>query len=485
MEPLAYLLTQGGDERITLDPETGTNRYYATPYPRDTVAYASSTANDISNDAWAHLQANWPDLTVDSALDGAGYAEALDAIRSRLLQAYDLDADSQVIFAASGTDLEYIALLAAAGDAGQPVHNILLGADEVGSGCIYSAQGQYFAAQTSLGIASVKGEPVEGLPPVTLSEIPVRDSFGMAHDSITITSTMRDMITLALQRGQKPLLHVVHGSKTGLILPDLNEVDALRAEYGDRIAFVVDACQARITSSALRAYLERDMLVLLTGSKFMGGPPFNGFAIVPGGLMRKAAALPLGYQCIFRRAEWPAQWPGRDALPDSGNLGLILRLSASIFELERFQQIAMEDITRIVRVFQKATAALVEQIGGCSVLPYAPDHQLDAITHPIEMQTLVTFDLNRDHKGERMCFATAAAIHKQLMDHGVRLGQPVRCRSIASGDYAGTLRIGLSMPQMVHLAKLDDAALAETLAGDMESIAKAYHQVTREPMAAV
>ncbi|MEO1044479.1 MAG: hypothetical protein AAFX04_03460 [Pseudomonadota bacterium] len=487
MEPLAYLLTQGGDERITVDPETGTNRYFATPYPRDTIAYASSTANDISRDAWRYLRSRWPQVTKDSTVNGVEYAHELERIRTELRAAYQLGNDNQVIFAASGTDLEYIALLVAAGADRAPVHNILLGADEVGSGCIYSAQGQYFAAQTSLGLPSRKGDVVEGLPPVTMSEIPVRDADGLAHDSATMTVAMRKAVETALARGEKPVLHVVHGSKTGLILPVLDDVDALRADYGECIAFVVDACQARITTAALKAYLERDMLVLLTGSKFMGGPPFNGFAVVPPLLMAKAAPMPQGYARIFHRAEWPTAWPGRDILPDSGNLGLVLRLSASLFELTRFQQLAMADIMRMVGIFQKATGSLIDRIEGHRILAYAPHHQLDAITHPIEMQTLVTFDLNGgpdDHDNARIDFAAATVIHQGMMRRGVRLGQPVRCRKIAKGGHAGTLRIGLSMPQMVRLATLDDAAIAAQLEADMDAIAGAYYTTRAAPMAA-
>lgn len=480
MEPLAYLLTQGGDERITIAPDSGTNRYFATPYPRDTIAYASSTANDISQPAWDYLGRTWPSLNADSALDGAGYDLELQRIRAELRAAYGLDSAHEIIFSASGTDLEYIAILAAAGRDWHAVHNILLGADEVGSGCIYSAQGQYFAAQTSLGLLSKKAEPVEGLPPVSLSEIPVRNADGITHDSAYITAAMRRTIDAALSRNERPLLHVVHGSKTGLILPDLSDIDALRADYGGRIAFVVDACQARITSAALTAYLERDMLVLLTGSKFMGGPPFNGFAIVPPGLMRQAAPMPSGYTRIFRRAEWPESWPGRSILPDSGNLGLLLRLSASLFELARFQRLAMTDIVRIISAFQKVTGALVDRIGGCPVLSHAPHHQLEAITHPVEMQTLVTFDLNSDDTAERIDFTAATAIHQMLMAEGVRLGQPVRCRKLSSGCYAGTLRIGLSMPQMVALAGMDDGDMRAKLSSDMDQIADACAAATRD-----
>ena len=53
----ALIMTTGGDGRIDLDPSTGLNRYHSAPAPAgEVLAYASSTANDISPQAYAHVQ---------------------------------------------------------------------------------------------------------------------------------------------------------------------------------------------------------------------------------------------------------------------------------------------------------------------------------------------------------------------------------------------------------------------------------------------
>tara|TARA_Y100000815_G_scaffold236262_1_gene229373 strand:+ start:164 stop:628 length:465 start_codon:yes stop_codon:yes gene_type:complete len=54
---LITCLTTGGDARITLDREPGLNRYLAAPYPRRSLAFASSTANDMSQAAFDYLLA--------------------------------------------------------------------------------------------------------------------------------------------------------------------------------------------------------------------------------------------------------------------------------------------------------------------------------------------------------------------------------------------------------------------------------------------
>ena len=66
------------------------------------------------------------------------------------------------MFAPSGTDLEYVALAVAASRGGKPIRNILLGQDEVGSGCLLAAGGRFFASQTAVRTAVFKGSPLTG-----------------------------------------------------------------------------------------------------------------------------------------------------------------------------------------------------------------------------------------------------------------------------------------------------------------------------------
>lgn len=466
--PLSRAMTQGGDARIVLNPETQLNRYHSAPYPRDVLALASSTANDLSADAAAYLQVTFGDDV--SRLDGgAGYAEFLDQCRAAIRSDYSLASDTDIFFAPSGTDLEYVALLAAAGKAEGGISNLLLGADEVGSGCIHSAAGKYFADETALGVRVSPGQPVEGMAHIEMGDFPVRDLAGTAFDSDGIAAAMQPRIAQAIESGLHPLVHIVHGSKTGLVLPHLDEIDALIAAFGDKVSFVVDACQARITTPAIHNYLARGIIVFLTGSKFMGGPPFSGFALLPAGMASEAAPLPAGAANIFRAAEIPASWVGREVLDDGGNAGLALRLAASLYELERFQKLSLAEIGRIISAFSTATDALATKLNVRKVGAAAPSEVGEPAEHPLEMQTLVTLDLCHDAAGTQVRsidFDGATAVHKALIGKGVRLGQPVKCVKLADGRWGATLRIGISMPQMVGLNPLSDAEIAARL-GDM------------------
>jgi hypothetical protein len=469
-------MTTGGDARIVLSPETGLNRYHSAPRPSRVLAYASSTANDISAPAFAHVEALL--AGIGPLLSGAAYSDRLEALRGRIRRAYAVPQEVDIVFAPSGTDLEYVALACAAGRGRGGTHNILLGADEVGSGCIHSAFGRYFARETALGVATVPGDPVPGLGEthVEMIDVPVRDPQGRARPSAEIAAKMDGAIREAGAEGRHVLVHVVHGSKTGLILPDLADLDRLGEASGDGVTFVVDACQARITSPAIADYLQRGAIVFVTGSKFMGGPPFSGFALVPRRFREQSRPLAQGLATIFRRGEWPGGWPGAEALEDGSNPGLLLRLEASIFELERFQRLSIEAVTRIILSFHQAVREeIIEKTPAHRVAPYPPGEKETADTHPIEMRTLSTLDLSE--YGGASSFDDSVRWHKAMLAHAVRLGQPVKCVKLEDGSWGATLRIGLSMPMVVERAALDEEAMRLSFAEDMARVRAALEAV--------
>jgi hypothetical protein len=470
------LMTTGGDARIVLRPETGLNRYHSAPRPSGVLAYASSTANDISPAAFAHVRALLD--AVGPGLSGPAYAGRLETLRRRIRRAYAVPDETDIVFAPSGTDLEYVALACAAGRGPGGTHNILLGADEVGSGCVHSAHGRYFARETALGLATVPGDPVPGVGEmhVEMIDVPVRDGHGRARPSAEIAARMDGAIAQSEAAGRHVLVHAVHGSKTGLILPSLGDIDRLVAKNGDSVTFVVDACQARITSPAIADYLGRGAIVFVTGSKFMGGPPFSGFALVPRRFREESQPLAAGFATIFRRAEWPPNWPGAEALEAAANPGLLLRLEASIFELERFQRLSVEAVSRVILSFHQAVRdEIIEKTPAHRVAPYPPGGKETADTHPIEMRTLSTLDLSEFSGGAT--FEDSTRWHKAMLDHSVRLGQPVKCVKLGDGSWGATLRIGLSMPMVVERADLDDEALSRSFAEDMARVRAALEAV--------
>lgn len=470
---LSLMLTSGGDRRIAVPRGGNTNVYGASPYPRATLGYASSTANDISLGAFSHLEQfvqGWP---VGGLIDPLRYAAALEDQRRRIRRAYGLPDTVGVVFAPSGTDLEFVALALAAARFGRPVTNVLLGQDEVGSGCILAAAGLHFAKETALQPRVAKGTPVAGLEDAAVINVPIRDAAGTPQDSAAIARLAGALGQAAARSGRHLLAHVVHGSKTGLVLPRLAEIDRLRGQLDQDLSLVVDACQARIEGPAIRAYLDRGAMVLLTGSKFIGGPPFSGFALVPPG-MAPHRPLAAGLTDLFRRAEWPAEWAGLDHLPQGANPGLLLRLEAALFELERYAAIARDVHDGVLDGFGRSVRALADRLGARVVGPALASSALHEAT-------LATLDLS-GFPGQPD-LAIAQRWCRVLAARGLRLGQPVKCVRLPDGQWAGTLRISLSMPLIAELAPLSAPALAHRFACDMARIADVL-EAARRPVVA-
>ena len=119
------------------------------------------------------------------------------------------------------------------------------------------------------------------------------------------------------------------------------------------------------------------------------------------------------------------------------------RRSSSSSASRRFDEAA---VARVILAFHAAVRAeIVEQTEARRVAPYPPGEVEEADTHPIEMRTLSTLDLSAGGAS----FEDAQAWHKTMALAGVRVGQPVKCVRLADGRWGATLRIGLTMWQVV------------------------------------
>lgn len=463
---LADALASGGDQRIRPDAG-GRNQYHATVLPSDALAYGSSTISSISADSFGALLDCWHDR-LERPMAADDYAEALAMLRLRVADHFDLT-DTAVVFAASGTDLEY-AGLAAAHD-GRPITAVLLGRDEVGSGCIHSAAGRFFAAETAIGARVVAQSAIDPVFAGTeLVDVAVRDAAGRPRASAAVAAELSLHIEKAAARGRRAVVHVVHGSKSGLTLPAITDVERLVATHGDAATFVVDACQLRMAPGTVRHYLALECVVLVTGSKFAGGPPFSGIALIPASLRERAHPLPEGYRRVATRAEWPADWPGADVLAASGNFGLLLRLQAALFEMERFAAIPDETMAEVIARFSHHVMRLVKRLE----LAEVPG----AGTSCLATETLRTLDLSA--RWPDCDFDTARAMHgliarqsRQWLGQEIRLGQPVKTHQMPDGRTAGTLRLSLSMPLIAELASFPLPMLDERLDRDMSLVGAA------------
>jgi hypothetical protein len=490
--PTSELMALGGDARITLDEASGLNSYGCAPKPMPAITYASSTASTVSSGAFAQARAFHLQLRQAAKTKPAHqvYADAMADAHRRLCILYGLDASSDIAFGPSGTDLEYLANAVALAS-GQPVRNIVVEVDEVGSGCLHAQKAHYFAPRTALGLDVNTGEPVPGFPAERLvtETVTIRNRDGSLRDPAERESALIALLDRSVAAGERPLLHVIHRSKTGLIAPDPQSLGRLAARFGDRIDIVVDACQGRISPRMLGDYLALGAIIFVTGSKFIGGPPFSAFAIMPeriGQRMRSGRA-PEGLGGFFARGEMPAHWASVDGvLPEVANFGLLLRLECGIFELSRLLAYPEEVVRKAIVAFGEAVRT-VPAYATLQLLPGTEAEGEDDL-HPLDRTMLHTFELAATHpvSGRALDIDDARAVYTMLFTdlsdqftdpeeriiaaETCHVGQPVRCARRADGTWIPTLRLSLSAPHISEVAGLDDEALLRRFVTDLDWI---------------
>jgi predicted RNA methylase len=149
---------------------------------------------------------------------------------------------------------------------------------------------------------------------------------------------------------------LVDVSKTGLIAPSTACVTRLQRQLPETLDVLVDACQFRIAPATLRAYLEQDFMVALTGSKFITGPTFSGALLIPSAvsLRLRARPFPRALEAYSTKGDWPQDWDTAGCLDNVANFGLLLRWEAALEELRAFRSVPEAEVTRFLQAFASA-----------------------------------------------------------------------------------------------------------------------------------
>jgi hypothetical protein len=283
----------------------------------------------------------------------------------------------------SGTDgllLCSILLCLEAGD--RPMTAILPAAAETGTGVPRAAARQAFDLPSAS--ASVAGTV----------QIALRTPDGEPRDTDAVSADFARAAQLAPGR---PVITLTYGSKTGLVAP-------LRVPRGAEV--VVDACQMRLSPSVIRACLRAGWPVVVTGSKYLGGPPFSGAVLLPSG--RFSRILGKALACWRRTVRCPA-----DGAP---SIGPLLRWAAATEGLGDVrpqshvppisEATAALSHVRGLRLVQGPTEAMNDAAGGC------PGIISFAVSDLLVRDGFLSADRLRP-------------LHRSLADRGVLLGQPV------------------------------------------------------------
>jgi hypothetical protein len=505
--PVTRLLTLGGDTRLEVDPRTGLNRYGCSPSPRpEAITFSSCTATSSSDLAFDAAERSRQALLADALANGAfntHFESAMEQLREDLaaVLGFECVADTEIIFSPSGTDVELYALQFAMAGHKQPMLNIVLAPNEIGSGSLEAAQGRSFSRVVPLGGTVERGEPVRGMDTgrVRVVCVGIRDDeTGEPRAPNDIDDEVRLLVDDAIARGEHVLIHLVDSSKTGTGAPGIETVHRLCREYFPKVSTLVDAAQMRLAVENLAAYLQNGFMVIVSGSKFYTGAPLSGALIVPPAVTRavsRLAALPEGFGDYLSRFELPPVWKHlKQGLPNVPNVGLYIRWRAALWEMQAFASVPEDRRVAYFKVFAKAVRRAIDET------PY-----VEWVESPLlqrgptgraglwdQIQTIFTFLVLREgarpggapgrprpltHEETAHIYAwlnrdiaallpeTATPKDRTLAAQPCHVGQPVSVRRTADG-WIGALRIapGARLASRVHFDSLLGPAPAERMA---------------------
>jgi hypothetical protein len=425
-------LISGGDGRLRLDA-SGLNRYGCPVLPDPALAdFGSSTASVISQRGYAAADALHARLRGDAG--PAAYRRELERVRGELRALNGLAdrPDIDVVFAASGTDLHLLVRELVGGTPAAPLLCLGAEADETGRGVPAALAGRSFSDRAALGGPVEQGAPISPGGGEFVG-IRARTADGALREAYLVEEELDALCLQASKSGQRVLLTVTDVSKTGLIFPSLETVLALRRRFPRTLEVLIDACQFRLSGASLRAYLDNDLMVAVTGSKFLTGPVFSGALFTPattaerlGGRLLSAALRPYS-----ARADWPEHWAAGRALNDASNPGLLLRWEAALAELGAFRAVPDAAVEAFASRFAEAVQTRIDSDPLFEPLAQRPlDRRvIGAAASWDQIPTIFPF-LLRERPGDDAPYLSLAAmehVDQALKGSGARLGQPVLC----------------------------------------------------------
>lgn len=398
----AQILISGGDERLILNAY-GVNKYGCTPTPDDEIlSFSSSTATTISNQDFAI--ADEFRTRLDHALKTISveqlHFQEITRQKNEWRELIGLANETPLIFSPSGTDLHGLV-------ASQIASNTLIimaEGNETGSG---------------IEVALKKGGGIE------IVSIALRSTDGLPRTISEIDAEVIELVQHGVEQQRDVLLVLIDQSKTGMIAPSSHCAIQLKNQYETRLNVLVDACQFRLSATTLKAYLQHNFMIALTGSKFLAAPSFSAILILP-----PTMTFPI-------ELEEP-------------NFGLMLRMEIALNEYRAFYILTDAQIQTIISDFSKIIQNYLISSPYFEPLETPILNREGLINEPTWdcLPTIFPFMPYRDN--QPFSRIENLAIYQQLPQQNPRcqIGQPVIC-----GNEKSALRLCLSSRLIVEAAK--------------------------------
>ena len=428
-ESVVCLMEKGSDDRSTFHGEQRLNKYFTGMYarPADLLHRGTCTSSSPTEGA---LEAS--KHMVRRLWDGEEHAdvELMDEVRDRVEHLF-CGGNGRMVIHPSGTDAETMPLLQAvlesraiardvpssdrpARYASEPergnVVSLVACAGEVGSGTTEAAMGRFFSKSVPLGGNRVAmGQELPALH--DLADMDAVELVARGGPDAMDGGARADYDELVMREARKALaadpacvvvLHTVAGSKTGLRLPSPAVAAELVDAFGARVVSVLDACQMRHHPSLIPRWLDEQGPVLMTSSKFFGGPSFGSGVFFPHDAVDRVnahleaeqpetlAVLAEACASYLTHHDIGDVFPKlHDAMPPGFcNVGVLLRWAAGLHEMETLEdateragglEVAEQKVRDWVFAMRAAAGAFGPHMEYVPAIDYEGDWQLGGV----------------------------------------------------------------------------------------------------------
>lgn len=260
-------------------------------------------------------------------------------------------------------------------------------------------------------------------------------------------------IEATIAQGAPVLLQIMDASKLGWRAPSAACLDEIARRWPRKVQIVVDACQARLGRRRLRSYLDRGYMVLMTGSKFFGGPAFSGALLVPKGFSRsldRGEAIAPGFFDVGR-CDWPMAWTIlRSRFERRPNFGQWLRREGALAEIGSYYAVPGAFRARALAELAAGIDSMIALSPSLRPVPTGIE-KVGVDDEEFAQTTIFPFLLLRD--GKPISIAETGAVQQALTrDMNEEIGGSTADRQVA----AQRCLIG----QPVRLERQDEALLA-------------------------
>lgn len=522
-QPLEEVMTLGGDDRIIIPAGAAVNKYFTRPlhYP-GMIERSSSTSSSTSLKGFeaASDLFNYFRFEQESGSAEACFKNSMCCIRDSIKHLWGPQRINRclVFTTPSGSDAEMLPTFAALarhpsffidGHDEPLVTNIVIASGEVGSGTALAAGLKHFSSLVPSGNSVESGASIVGIADnlVDVVELKIRSDLG----DLIRADLLEDHIASILQKvieqeGQMGVLHMVHACKTGFGAPRENFVRAMKNRYKDKLVVVVDAAQLRMDESVVERWLDQNFWVLLTGSKFLGGPSFSAALLIPEDeavLLAQVPVekIPVGLGDYFTPSDCDEGFDNfKQALPVWYNVGLALRWQAALAQAGRFYLINQSARDRALEFWSFHVGEIIRDFSPRLILlEDIVDDDADQLSFAEsvgKINSITSFFVSvKDERGVDTCLnmAELRKFHKlmtldlqpflpaltikqrDIAKTACVIGQPVQVAT--TGKYQAVLRLAISVPELIKIINLKNfntfVSTLEILRDDVLIIKKA------------